>query len=182
MENTENLRASLFSVCWNTAVFMTIVLQHTHQICLSQVASQMDIEISLFQKEQGRSMMPDHRFHSWVPVLKVLPAPCMLNHSSNPHNCCLALPGIQPPGDREYYWGSAPAKAEVNWSWGVAQKLCFCFYALWISAVTLSLNPINMMFGKGTERDNTQERGQGLGCLVKSRLTLVKLCLKTETI
>lgn len=109
--------------------------------------------------------MPDHYLHSCVPVLKVLPPPCWLNRSSDPHNCCLALPVIQPSGDRDYCRGLAPAEAEANRSCAVSQQLCFCFSVLWIPAVTLSLNPINVMFGKGTETDNTQERGQGLGRL-----------------
>lgn len=110
-------------------------------------------------------MMPDHHLCSYVPVLKVFPAPCTLNHSSNPHNCCLALPIICPSGDGEYCSVLAPAKAEANWSWGVSKKLCSWLYTLWIHAVTFSLNPINTMFGRGQKQIEKGPRPQPSDCV-----------------
>lgn len=120
-----------------------------------------------------------HHFQSSVPVLKVLPAPCMLNHSSNLQNSLCSA--CNPAPRRQRILLFAPAKAEVNQSWGVSQKLCFCFYALWIPAVTLSLNPINAMFGEGMNTDITQERprAQPSNCMVLSVLSLAKLPVKT---
>lgn len=127
-------------------------------------------------------MMLDHHFQSSVPVLKVLPAPYMLNHSSNPQNSLCSACNPAPRQQRILLF--APAKAEVNRSWGVSQKLCFCFYALWMPAVTLSLNPINVMLGEQTDTDIThitQERPrvQPSNCTVLSVLALVKLSTKT---
>lgn len=123
-------------------------------------------------------MLDDH-FQSSVPVLKVLPAPRMLNHSSDPQNslCSACNPALR----QQRILLFAPAKAEVNWSWGVSQKLCFWFYALWIPAVTLSLNPINVMFGEWTDIDITQERprAQPTNCMVLFVLALVKSSIKT---
>lgn len=124
-------------------------------------------------------MMLDHHFQFSVPVLKVLPAPCMLNHSSNPQNSLCSPCNLAPRRQRILLF--APAKAEVNRSWGVSQKLCFCFYALWIPAVTLTLNPINVMFGEQTDTDITQERprAQPSNCTVLLVLALVKLLVRT---
>lgn len=124
-------------------------------------------------------MMLDCHFQSSGPVLKVLPASCMLNHSSNPPNS-LCSP-CNPAPRRQRILLFAPAKAEVNRSWGVSQKLCFCFYTLWIPAVTLSLNPINVTFGEQTNTDITRERPRARpsNCTVLLVLALVKLSVKT---
>lgn len=129
-------------------------------------------------------MMLHYHFHSSVPVLKVLPTPCMLNHASNPQNslCSACNPALR----RQRILLLAPAKAEVNWSWGVSQKLCFCFYALWIPAVTLRLNPITLMVGERTDTDITPDRprAQPSNCVVLLALALVvthKDSLNTKT-